>query len=108
MCHEKLPAGTSLKHWQQATISTALILAMAGLMMPSFAGGKQGRGRLNLSPELSFLLKAEMAELADDLKMILAALAQADWEMLVVTSHRMHESYILKKSITPALIEESS
>ena len=98
-----LPYGASLKHRKMATIASFLTLALTAVTPPSLAGSTERNGRLSLSPELAVLLKAEMGELSEGIRAIALSLAKADWEVLEATSEKMYESYIMKKSLTPAL-----
>ena len=92
-----------MKHRQKATTTTILFLVLITLALPSRASGTEHSGKLGLSPELNLLLKAEMVELAEGVRVIALSLATADWEELEITSGKMHESYIMKKSLTPTL-----
>ena len=88
------------------TIASLLILVLTAVAPPGLAESAEGNGKLGLSPELAALLKAEMVKLSGGIGVIALSLAKADWEVLEATSDKMHESYIMKKSLTPALAVE--
>ncbi len=95
-----------MKHLQIATIATVLTLVLTTVTLPSLAGDTEHNGKLGLSPELAVLLKAEMGELSEGIGVIALSLAKADWEVIAATSEKMHDSYIMKKSLTPTLAAE--
>jgi len=95
-----------LKHRQIATIASLLTLVLTAVTPPSLADSTERNGKLDLSPELAVLLKAEMGELSEGIRAVALSLAKADWEVLEATSEKMHESYIMKKSLTPTLAAE--
>lgn len=63
-------------------------------------------GPIELSPELTRLLRAEMAELSGAVQTVAAAIAAGDWEAVESTSAKMHDSYIMRQSLTPAQAAE--
>ncbi len=89
-----------------ATIASFLTLVLTAVTLPGLVSGTERNGKLGLSPELAVLLKAEMGELSEGLGAIALSLAKADWEVIEATSEKMHDSYIMKKSLTPALAAE--
>jgi len=76
------------------------------LAEPCLAEERHEPGKVELSPELSGLLKAEMGELSRGVRTVAVSLASADWEAIEEASGKMHESYIMKRSLTPAMAAE--
>lgn len=88
------------------TIASIFTLILATASLPGLAVDTEQDGKLGLSPELAALLRAEMVGLSEGIGTIARALAKADWAALQATSEKMHESYIMKQSLTPALAAE--
>ena len=98
--------GAILKQRQFKTFAAILALILSGVTAPCLAGDPDQDGKLGLSPELAGLLRAEMTELSEGVRTIALSLAAADWGAIQETSGKMHESYIMKKSLTPSLAAE--
>lgn len=84
-------------------LATAVLIAVAPVMSAAGEGAADAKSApgIRLSPELLALLRSEMIELAGGVRTIPLALVSADWETIEETSKRMHQSYIMKKSLTP-------
>ncbi len=95
-----------MKLRQMTAIASFLTLVITVVTPPSLAGTTEQNARLSMSPELAALLKAEMGELSEGIRTLSLSLATADWDVVEETSGEMHESYIMKKSLTPALAAE--
>ena len=61
---------------------------------------------IQLSPALMDLLRAEMREISAGMQAISLSLATADWLSIQETSGKIRDSYIMKKTLTPAQKEE--
>ncbi len=57
--------------------------------------------KVELSPGLLDLLRAEMAEISKGMQGLVVALASADWPAIMATSAKLHESYIMARQLTP-------
>tara|TARA_R110001592_G_scaffold50620_1_gene156378 strand:- start:12457 stop:12954 length:498 start_codon:yes stop_codon:yes gene_type:complete len=79
----------------------AITIAICIAPAPSFAGDKE-KSAVDLSPELMTLLKAEMGALGNGIQSVALSIATADWKAVNETAKKMHASYIMKKSLTPA------
>jgi hypothetical protein len=92
----------------QKAVLVVLVTLFAIFFAPttSLAGDNETKPALDLSPELITLLRAEMTELSGGVQNIALFIATADWKSFEETSEKMHESYIMKKSLTqPQMIE---
>jgi hypothetical protein len=85
---------------KDALILLVMLFAIFIAPTTSLAGDKETKPALDLSPELITLLRAEMAELSGGVQSIALFIATADWKSIEETSEKMHESYIMKKSLT--------
>lgn len=61
---------------------------------------------MHLSPEIKALLTQEMIELQKGMKAIVPALVAAEWQTITEIGTRMHDSYIMKKSLTEEQMHE--
>jgi hypothetical protein len=61
---------------------------------------------LQLSPELTELLRAEMRALLNGVQSLPAGIATADWKSVADTGARIRASYILDQELTPAQRKE--
>ena len=61
---------------------------------------------IQLSPALMDLLRAEMREISAGMQAISLSLVTADWLSIQETSGKIRDSYIMKKTLTPAQKEE--
>ena len=61
---------------------------------------------IQLSTALMDLLRAEMREISGGMQAISLSLATADWLSIQETSGKIRDSYIMKKTLTPAQKEE--
>lgn len=61
---------------------------------------------VQLSPEVKALLTREMIELQKGMKEIVPALVAAKWQGISEIGNRMHDSYIMKNSLTDAQMHE--
>jgi hypothetical protein len=61
---------------------------------------------ITLSPDLLSVLRAEMREIAEGVQRITLALATADWKTVQKTSATIHQSYVMKKELTPDQAKE--
>ena len=86
----------------QKSVSAALAMLVAMFIAPaiSLAGDDESKQGIELSPELTSLLQAEMVELSGGIQSIARYIATADWKAIEETSEKMHGSYIMKKSLT--------
>lgn len=57
--------------------------------------------KVELSPDLLDLLRAEMAEVSKGMQVLVVALASADWPAVGATSAKIRASYILAQQLTP-------
>jgi len=57
--------------------------------------------KVELSPGLLGLLRAEMAEVAKGMQGLVVALATADWPAIAATSARIRASYLMAQQLTP-------
>lgn len=67
---------------------------------------KQIVGVESLSPELRDLLSKEMRALQNGMMSIIPAYASGNWQEIESIANKMHESYILKQSLTENQIKE--
>jgi cytochrome c556 len=88
----------------QKSVSAVLAMLVAMFIVPaiSLAGDDESKQAIELSPELTSLLQAEMVELSGGIQSIALYIATADWKAIEETSDKMHASYIMKKSLTPS------
>ncbi|MCB1684412.1 MAG: cytochrome c [Pseudomonadales bacterium] len=86
------------------TVAPVVLAVFAPVM--SIAEEHSAESRIDLSPELALLLRAEMSELAGGLQSVTYSITTADWAAVEATSHRMHESYIMNASLTRLQTEE--
>lgn len=56
---------------------------------------------VNLPPELSNLLRAEMREITAGAQSMVVALVTGDWKTIAETSARIRDSYIMQQQLTP-------
>jgi cytochrome c556 len=56
--------------------------------------------RIELSPELLDLLRAEMVEIAKAVQGMAVSVATADWRSIAATSAKIRASYIMEKALT--------
>lgn len=61
---------------------------------------------VQLSPEVTALLTQEMIELQKGMKEIVPALVAAQWQTIANIGTRMHDSYIMNKSLTNEQMHE--
>lgn len=61
---------------------------------------------VKLPPELLDLLRAEMREVASGMQGIALSLAAGDWKAIQETSHKIRDSYIMTRKLTPAQAAE--
>jgi len=88
---------------QKSPLTAVLIFfATATTPVASFAEDEAANPDFALSPKLHQLLRAEMNELSGGIKSLAHSLAIADWKAIEQTSEKMHGSYIMKQSLTPA------
>lgn len=88
-------------------VSLLLGLAFASSSLP--AGelhSDASKQDIQLSPALMDLLRAEMREISAGMQAISLSLATADWLSIQETSGKIRDSYIMKKTLTPAQKEE--
>ena len=83
-----------------ALVTLTMCLAIFIAPITSLAGDDESKQTIDLSPELVSLLRAEMTELSDGIQRTALFIATADWKAIEDTSKTMHESYIMKKSLT--------
>lgn len=69
-------------------------------------GGQHVAGNLVLSPALLELLRAEMREISGGIGSVPLALAMGEWAAIHDTGVKLRDSYIMKKSLTPAQKDE--
>jgi cytochrome c556 len=61
---------------------------------------------IELSPALLELLRAEMREISTGMQGVSLSLATGDWKSIQDTAASIRDSYIMKKELTPAQVEE--
>ena len=64
------------------------------------------RRDIELSPDVSNLLRAEMGEIAGGIQGIALSLVTADWMSIQETSRKIQASYIMEKKLTAAQAKE--
>lgn len=96
----------------QAKATFLVVSLLVGLVFASSpvpAGEPQSDASnqdIQLSPALMDLLRAEMREISAGMQAISLSLATADWQSIRETSGKIRDSYIMKKTLTPAQKEE--
>lgn len=78
------------------------VLLFSVFLLPATSIAKDAKAKpiIDLSPNLMSLLRAEMAELSGGIQGIPLAIAAADWHAIEEISEKMHQSYIMKSSLT--------
>ncbi len=62
--------------------------------------------RIEMSANTTALLVAEMRELQEGMKQIVPALVAGEWQKISYIGNQMHDSYIMKDSLTKAELHE--
>ena len=87
-----------------ALLAATLLFVPQASAQPVPASGSGDK--LELSPALLELLRAEMLEIAKGVQVIPLAIASGDWQTVADTSARIRASYILEQRLTADQIHE--
>ncbi|MCB1845185.1 MAG: hypothetical protein KDI09_19620, partial [Halioglobus sp.] len=92
----------------QRTLLTLVFVVLATVTAAtmSIAEDDSAVSTIDLSPELTLLLRAEMIELAGGVQSLAFSITTADWAAVKATSEKMHDSYIMNASLTQPQAEE--